>query len=313
MVAEARKVYNDSVEKARWLIALMLLMALFCPGAAFSQTPKAIVVLPFTGGGLSKAELLNLTLLFEERLSRVDSLQVIDQSQREKVLAYLDPVLLTCADIGCAVRIGRALSAATVVMGTIVNESGKLVVSMRVITVSSSRSFKTEGAPVSSAAELPQALRLLASALFGAPLAGAAGSESLTEDQQKQLRLAALESLREDLKAELARIKQVKRTAQTWGWVSLGFGVGSAALAGVSWYLSDLAYQNYLSTSDTDAAERYRQQVTMWDSVMMASAGASILSIGISIPLFAPSPDSRATTKELRRVESEVAALETVR
>jgi hypothetical protein len=309
MVAKPHMVYNDDVEKARWLLALMLLMVVLFPGAAFSQTPKPIVVLPFTGGGLSKAELLNLTLLFEERLSKVGSLQVIDQTQREKVLAYMDPELLTCQDVGCAVRIGKALSAPTVVIGSIVAESGKLAVRVRVVTVASGRSFKADSAGVASAAELPQAVRLLASALFGASLTGSSRTEVLTTAQEQQQRLDALEALREDLKESIAQIKLKRRKAQTWGWVSLGAGVASAALSGVSWYLSDLAYKDYLSTSETAKAEYYHQQVVLWDTMMLASAGAAVLSVGISIPLFVVSPDSRAEKKELKRVESEMTAL----
>jgi len=309
MVAEQHMVYNDSVGKAHILFALILLVGFVFPGIAFSQNKTPIVVLPFTGGSLSQTELVNLTLLFEESLSRVDSLQVIDQSRREKVLAYLDPALLTCEDLDCAIRIGKALSASTVVMGAIVTESGKLAVTMRVVTVTSGRSIKTDSAGVASAAELPQAVRLLASALFGAPLAGSASAEGLTKTQEKQQRLEALESFREDLQESIAQIKVKRRNAQTWGWVSLGVGVASATLSGVSWYLSDLAYKDYLSTSDTDEAAYYRQRVVLWDTIMLASAGTGVLSAGISIPLFVLSPDSRAEMAELKRVESEIAAL----
>ena len=290
--------------------ALILVMGFVFPGIAFSQNKASIVVLPFTGGDLSKTELMKLTLVFEESLSRVDSLQVIDQPRREKVLAYLDPAFLTCEDLTCAVKIGEALTATTVVMGTIVGESGKLVVSVRVVTVASKRIFKTDGAGVGSAAELPQAVRIMASALFGAPLSGSSGAEGLTATEEKQQRLNALESLRADLNASIAETNLKRVRAQTWGWVSLGFGVTSAALSGVCWYLSDLAYQEYRSTSETAAAAYYRQQVLMWDTLMLVSAGAGVLSVGISIPLFVGSPNSRAEMNELKRVEAEMAALE---
>ena len=290
--------------------ALILMIGIVFPGIAFGQNKASVVVLPFTGSSLSKTELSNLTLLFETSLSRVDSLQVIDQSRREKVLAYLDPAYLTCEDLTCAVKIGEALTATTVVMGTVVSESGKLVVIVRVVTVASKRIFKTDGAGVASAAELPQAVRIMASALFGAPLSGTSGAEGLTTSQEKQQRLSALESLRADLNASIAETNLKRVRAQTWGWVSLGFGVTSAALSGVCWYLSDLAYQEYRSTSETAAAAYYRQQVLMWDTLMLVSAGAGVLSVGISIPLFVGSPDSRAEMNELKRVEAEMAALE---
>lgn len=310
MVVKPHMVYNDStVGKARLPFALILVALSLSPSIAWSQSKTQIVVLPFTGTGLSKTELVNLTRVFEERLSKVDTLQVIDQSQREKVLAYLNPNLLTCTNLDCAITIGKALSAATVVMGSIVSESGKLSVSMRVVTVKSGRVIRTDSDPVDSPAELPHALRLLASALFGAPLAGMPGAEDLTAAQEKEARLNALASLRDDLQESIAQIKAKRRDAQTWGWVSLGIGAACATLSGVSWYLSDLAWEKYLATSDTDEAIYYRQQSVMWDTIMFASAGAGVLSIGISIPIFALSPDSRAEADELKRVESEMAVL----
>src|SRR5512136_1281523 len=103
MVAKLHMVYNDVVGKARILLALILLMGFVFPRGAFAQSRIPIVVLPFTGGNLLKTELMNLTLQFEESLAGVDTLQVIDQSRREKVLAYLDPALMTCEDLDCAI------------------------------------------------------------------------------------------------------------------------------------------------------------------------------------------------------------------
>jgi hypothetical protein len=91
--------------------------------------------------------------------------------------------------------------------------------------------------------------------------------------------------------------------------VSLGVGAASATLMGVSWYLSDVAYQEYQSTSDTATAVYYRRQVLLWDTFMLVSGGTVVLSLGISIPLFVINPDSRAGTGELKRVGSGMAAL----
>jgi TolB-like protein len=309
MVAKSRMVYNDSVGKVRILLTLILLAGLVFPGTAFSQSKTSIVVLPFTGGNLSKTELADLTQVLEESLSRVDSLQVIDQTRREKVLAYLDPALLTSEDVGSAVKVGEALSAAIVVMGTVGRESGKLSVKVRVITVATRKMISTESAGVASAAELSQAVRIIASALFGAPLSGSSGGEGLTETLEKQHRFSVLESLQADLKESIAQIDRKRAKAQTLGWMSLGIGVASAVFSGVSWYLSDVAYREYRSTSDTTTAEYYHQKVVLWDTLMFASAGSGVLGVGVSIPLFVLSPNSRAEKAELKKVESDIATL----
>jgi len=187
--------------------ALILMMGLVSPGIAFSQDKVSTDALPFTGGNLSKAEPLNLTLLLDESLSRVDSFPAIDTSRREQ--------------------------------------------------------------------------------------------------QQSN----ALESLRAGLNETPAERAQKQAKARTWGWVSLGVGAASATLMGVSWYLSDVAYQEYQSTSDTATAVYYRRQVLLWDTFMLVSGGTVVLSLGISIPLFVINPDSRAVSGELKRVGSGMAAL----
>jgi len=89
----------------------------------------------------------------------------------------------------------------------------------------------------------------------------------------------------------------------------MGIGVASAGLSGVCWYKSDQAYQSYKSTSDTATAAKYRSQVTLWDTLMLVSAGTGVLSIGGSIPFFVLSPNSRDEKKELKRIETEMSAL----
>ncbi len=310
MVSKPNTVYNGKVAKARALFALILVMGLVSAGNAISQNRKSIVVLPFSGSGISKTELMNLTRVFEESLSAIESLQLIDQVRREKVLAYLDPGLLTSNSSDDAVKVGRALSASTVVLGTVVaRESGILAVSVKVITVATAKVVRTESEGVASAAELPNAVRILVSVLFGAPITIPAGAMGLTADEEKQQRLRALDAMRDDLKASIAQIDRRRAKARTWGWASLGIGIASAAFSGVSWYLGDLAYERYQSTSDTTKAEYYRQRAVLWDTIMLASAGTGILCTGISIPIFVLSPDNRAENEELKRVQAELTSL----
>ncbi len=309
MVAKQPGVYNKTMGKARTLIALFLLAGLMFPGSVCSQSRTSVVVLPFSGASLSKTELADLTRVFEESLSGVESLQVIDQTRREKVLAYLDPALLTSVDLNSAIKVGEALSAAIVVTGTIMSQNGMLAVKVRVITVATGKAVSTESAGVASAAELSQAVRIIASALFGAPLSGPSGGGGLTETLAKQQRFSVLESMQADLKESIARINQERARTRTWGWVSLGVGAASAVFSGVSWYLADLAYGNYRSTYDTAAAAYYHQKVVLWDTLMFTSAGVGVVGLGVSIPFFVLSPDSHTEMEELKRIESEMASL----
>jgi hypothetical protein len=302
-------IYNEDMRKAQTPFLLILLMCLLSAGNAFTQQKESTVVFPFTGGGLSAFDLRSLTLSFEESLSKFDSLELIDQSKRERVLAYLEPSLLTCEDADCAIRAGRMLSADTIVLGTISRTGGKLVIDARVIDLRTGKSRKAESAGAVSTAELGQATRLLATTMFGASAPSASSGEGAEAGQSSAQRSSALESLAANLKATIAEIDKKRAQAQAWGWVFMGIGVVSAGLSATCWYMSDQAYQSYKSTSDTATAENYRSQVTLWDALMLVSAGTGVLSIGASIPFFALSPNSSDEKKELKRIETEMGAL----
>ena len=302
-------VYNDDMRKARTLFLLILLICFLSAGNAYAQEKVSIAVFPFTGGGLSASELRSLTLIFEESLSKFDSLEIIDQSKRERVLAYLEPSLLTCEDVDCAIRAGKTLSADTIVFGMVSKTGEQFVLSVRVIDPRTGRSRKAESAGSRSVAEMAPATRLLASTLFGKAAPDVSNVEGAESGQDNAQRLRALESLAANLNASIVEIDKKRAAAHTWGWVFMGIGVASVGLSGVCWYKSDQAYQSYKSTSDTATAAKYRSQVTLWDTLMLVSAGTGVLSIGGSIPFFVLSPNSRNEKKELKRIEMEMSAL----
>jgi TolB-like protein len=294
-------------------LVLLLSLSLFSPERPLCQEKTSIVVLPFTGGELSEADLAEITLLFEENLLKVESFQVIDQAKRARVLAYLNPSLLKCEDIECALKAAKALSADTAVLGTVTRRGETLVISARAVNVKSGKSVRAESVESASKADLPRTIRILSSTLLGTPMSGASIAEGPNTEQENLQRLRALESLRADLNEAIAEIKEKRVTAHRWGWALVGVSAASAALSGVSWYLSDVAYQHYQSTSDTDLAAYYRGKVTLWDTLFLVSAGTGVLSIGGSIPIFTLGPNSRAEAEELKKVEAEIRALESAR
>ncbi len=299
---------ND-MRKARTLFLLTTLVCFLAVGSGFAQEKVSIAVFPFTGDGLSASELRSLTLIFEESLMKIGSLQVIDQSKREKVLAYLEPSLLTCEDVDCAIRAGRTMSADTIVLGTISEAGQKRVITATVIDVKSGKGRKVESPGSESMTEMTQAARLLASTLFGTLAPGVSSADAASADLENAQRQKALESLRANLRTTIAEIDRKRAAAHAWGWAFMGVGIASAGLSGASWYKSDQAYKDYKSTSDTARATYFREQVTMWDTLMLVSAGTAVLSLGGSIPFFVLSPNNREEKKELKRIETEMSAL----
>lgn len=292
---------------------LVLLICFLAGGNVFSQEKVIITVFPFTGDGLSASELKSLTLIFEESLLKVNSLQVIDQSKRERVLVYLDPSLLACVDLDCVLRAGRAVSADAIVLGTISTTGGQFVLTAKVVDLGTGKSRQAESAGSPSVAELGSATRLLASTLFGPAAPGASGRAQAGAELENAQRLKALESLAANMRANIAEIDRKRAAVRKWGWVFIGVGAASAGLAGTCWYLAEQAYQGYLSTSNAELAAYYHSRVTLWDTLTIVGGGAAVLSVGGSIPFFVLSPSSRTEEKELERIETEMSTLQNPR
>ena len=289
---------------------LILALLILTPAEVSCQEKARIVVLPFTGREFSQVDLDALTLLFEESLLNVESLQVIDQVKREKVLAFLDPALLKCDDVECALKAGKALSADTVVLGTITKAGEKLVVSTMLIDVKLGKSIKASSAESESKTDLPRTVQILLWTMLQAPAASPASVQVVMSEQEKLQRLKALESLRADLKATIAGIEEQRAPARTWAWVFVGVGAVSAGLSGVCAYMAEQFYQDYQSTSVPSQVAFYHQQVLLWDTLTVVSAGTGLLSIGVSIPFFLRGPSNRAEKQELKRIETEISSLQ---
>jgi hypothetical protein len=291
-------------------LILLLSLALFTPERSFCQEKMNIVVMPFTSSDLSEKDLETITLLFEDNLLKVDSLQVIDQEKRVKVLAFLDPSLLKCADVECALRAAKGLSADTVVLGTVAQRGGTLVISAKSIDVKSGKSVRIESVESVSMADLPRTIRILSSTLLGTPASGESIAVTPETEQETLRRLKALESMRVNLNASIAEIKKERAKAHAWGWAFLGAGAVSAGLTGVCRFMSEQAYENYWSTSEVSKVEYYHRQVILWDTLTMVSAGTGVLTIGCSIPFFLRGPSSLAEKIELKRIETEINKLQ---
>ncbi len=304
---------------ARSCLILLAALSVFAPAAAPSQERERVVVIPFTGDAPA-ADQQTVTQLFEQALFKLDSFQVIDRAQQQRVFAYIDQSLLSCADEECAIKVAEALSAGAVILGTVSGLEGALQVSATLVDSIQGKSVAAASARAASADDFPRIVPGLLSTLLEkrplpAPIAPAppVDADKLRQEklhQEALLKLQGLESLRAELKATIAATDKKRSLARTWGWALVGGGAVSAVLSGVSWLVAARAYQNYRSTADTAAAERYRTQVTAWDTIMLLTAGTGVLSIGGSISFFALSPDSKPETEQLKRIEGDIGALE---
>jgi hypothetical protein len=304
-------VYNEGMRKAGTLLLLALLSCSFLVGRAFGQQRVSVTVFPFTGDGIPAADLESLTLAFEDGLAGLNSVEVIDQPKRERVLVYLDPSLLACADLDCMLKAGKVGSATAIALGGVSRSGSQFVLTAKVVDVGTGRSRQAESAGSSSVAGLRPAAGLLASTLFGSLASEASGGAQVgAARQQGAQQLQALESLAANLRRDIEEINRQRASARRWGWILAGVGVASAGLAATSWYLAEQAYENYRTTGDIALAAAYRAQVTMWDTITLVSAGTGVLSLGVSIPFLARGPSSRAEKKELKRIETEISALQ---
>jgi TolB-like protein len=115
-------------------LALLCLLCPVPPLAAQAVRP-IVAVLPFQAVEAPAALARSATAFVEAVLVKTGRLTVVSQAERDRILKAQEAALADCADEDCAVRIGRLLSAAQVVMGEVVGLGKKFIVNAKIIDI----------------------------------------------------------------------------------------------------------------------------------------------------------------------------------
>lgn len=128
--------------------------------------------------------------------------------------------------------------------------------------------------------------------------------------QEKQDQLEKLTARKWAIEDKLRQIKRKRRTHSIVGWSCFGTGVASLGISALFYYLSDEAYENYLNATITEDVIRYRDEFLMWDTMTYTAWGVGGVGVGVSIILWANSPNPKEYRAELVEIQSRIDKLE---
>ena len=165
-------------------------------------------MLDFTAAGLSSAEVKVYNDVLSTYIARSGAYQVIDRQQQESILEQLEVSYSECKDERCRLEVGRLLSASQLVLGSVGQVGGWLIVSARRVEVvtgqtlsSTSEKYPNLEALMDGARELAQQVTgtggersNIASATTARSLISASNHSELEEKLRRLLRRVDLRS-----------------------------------------------------------------------------------------------------------------------
>jgi len=130
-----------------------------------------ITVLPFESLEVSAAVARSVSGLVETNLVNSGAYTVLSQNERARILEAQEASLADCAEEGCAIRIGKLLSAEQIVIGTVAALGSRFIVNAKIIDVATSRTVAADSVSAPSVEELEEATRALTRSLVAASAA----------------------------------------------------------------------------------------------------------------------------------------------
>jgi len=161
------------------LFLILFILALAYPIA--SQEVPVLVILPFEGIAVSRADAGAVYTFMENSFSATGVYTVIAAEQRDQILGGPDSAM--CTDEDCAVKAGKKLSADQVVLGTIALADSRYIVNARIIATTNSRTLAADSISAAGAGELPQVCNTLTVSLIRRAMPGSLVEEVEEPDE----------------------------------------------------------------------------------------------------------------------------------
>ncbi|MBA7544285.1 hypothetical protein ES705_36637 [subsurface metagenome] len=160
----------------------ILVVAYFLNSSVISSDSRPrVAVIPFNAIGISEADALGITLLFETTLQNTGAFDLIEQTRAEAILEAQEYSLSDCTDEFCAVEIGKLLAAEQIIIGT-VGKIGKIYyLNVKLIEVETGRNLSAQKQNTATLEDLIYELERLASTLVSASVV-----QEVTEDVRVQ-------------------------------------------------------------------------------------------------------------------------------
>jgi len=170
-------------------------------------------VLDFTASDLSEREVEVYTDLLSTYIVRSGAYQVIDRRQREAILEQLEVSYSECKDERCQLEVGRLLSASQLVVGSVGQVGGWLIVSARRVEVVTGQTLSSASEKYPNLEALLDGARELALQVTGAADQNPGAASATTA------RSLISASNREELEMKLRRLKRNVDDVQYKRWL----------------------------------------------------------------------------------------------
>ena len=144
----------------------VLLPALLLRGHGQESQP-AIVVVPFSSVGVSRADVDTISTSFESGIRRTGAFSLMEQDGIAEILGPQAQEFRECMDRECAVKMGRLLSARYVVLATLQSSQERITLNGSIIDVDTEMVLRTDVVGTDSLEEMLRAAETLAFRLAG--------------------------------------------------------------------------------------------------------------------------------------------------
>jgi len=114
-------------------LIIVLLFVLFS-NAAFADKMR-VAVIDLKAKGISRTFAKNISELLRGQLINTGDFTVIERSQMKEILKEQGLQMTGCTDSGCAVKIGKLLTANKILVGTVMRIRRQTIVSIRIVDV----------------------------------------------------------------------------------------------------------------------------------------------------------------------------------
>ncbi|MCP4760402.1 MAG: hypothetical protein GY870_01390 [archaeon] len=96
-----------------------------------------IAIMNFEADGVTKSQAQNVTKLIRNELIKTGRYTVIEQNLANQILKERSFLNADCTNITCAVNAGKILSAGKVIIGTVANMDGMIIIVTRIVDTKS--------------------------------------------------------------------------------------------------------------------------------------------------------------------------------
>ncbi len=160
------KVFNDHEQDGKIQMKKIFILALLlCLSTPVFAKKMRIAVMDFKPDGVSKSIARKVSELIRSNMINIGKYIVIERAQMKQILKEQGFQRTGCTDVTCAVKIGKILSANKILVGTVMDMEGTIIITGRIVDVESGAGEFSHDQEVESKKRLYKGVKLFTSNL----------------------------------------------------------------------------------------------------------------------------------------------------